>query len=327
MSSSPLVNYTRLSPNNSGRRTHVIDTITIHHMAGNLTVEECGNVFATRKRQASSNYGIGSDGRIGLYVDEDNRAWTSSSSANDNRAITIEVANSKCAEPWPVSDAAYNALITLLTDICQRRNIKQLLWKADKSLIGQVDKQNMTAHRWFAATACPGNYLYNHFGDIADKVNANLANGTTPSNPIDTSIGVDVNYKGKVKVDSTLNCRAQPTINSIIVTNYNNGDLVTITKEQGGWGYTGEGWVSLNYIVKEEEEEMTQETFNKFMDNYLQGLINQPATFEQDALVWCNKNGIILGDETGNLMPKKFMTRGELAVVLKRFKDKFDKLS
>lgn len=174
MSSSPLVSYTALSPNNSGRRTHAIDTITIHHMAGNLSVESCGAVFAPRSRKASSNYGIGSDGRIGLYVDEDNRAWTTSSSANDNRAVTIEVANCKCAEPWPVSDEAYKALIDLLEDICRRRGIKRLLWLGDKSLIGQVSRQNMTAHRWFAATNCPGDYLYSRFGQIADEVNSRL---------------------------------------------------------------------------------------------------------------------------------------------------------
>jgi len=174
MSYSPLVSYIALSPNHSGRRTHAIDTITIHHMAGNLSVEGCGACFAPRSRKASSNYGIGSDGRIGLYVDEDNRAWTTSSSANDNRAITIEVANSVCAEPWPVSDAAYKSLIDLLVDICQRHGIEKLLWQGDKSLIGQVDKQNMTAHRWFAATNCPGNYLYSRFGQIADEVNNKL---------------------------------------------------------------------------------------------------------------------------------------------------------
>jgi len=174
MSYSPLVSYIALSPNNSGRRTHKIDTITIHHMAGNLSVETCGACFAPRSRKASSNYGIGSDGRIGLYVDEDNRAWTTSSSANDNRAVTIEVANSVCEEPWPVPEAAYNSLINLLVDICQRRGIEKLLWQGDKSLIGQVDKQNMTAHRWFAATNCPGNYLYSRFGQIAEEVNNRL---------------------------------------------------------------------------------------------------------------------------------------------------------
>lgn len=176
MSNSPLVSYTKLSPNHSGKRNHVIDTVSIHCMAGNLTVETCGNLFANPSRKASSNYGIGSDGRIGLYVEECNRSWCTSSSSNDNRAITIEVANNGGADQgWPVSDAAYNSLIALLVDICQRNGIKKLLWKADKSLIGQVDKQNMTVHRWFAAKACPGDWLYNRHGQIAAEVNAKLS--------------------------------------------------------------------------------------------------------------------------------------------------------
>jgi len=143
-------------------------------MAGNLSVESCGNLFANPARKASSNYGIGSDGRIALYVDEANRSWCTSSSSNDNRAITIEVANTVTADPWPVSDKAYASLINLLVDICKRNNIKALLWKADKNLIGQIHKQNMTVHRWFAAKSCPGDWLYNRHGQIADEVNKRL---------------------------------------------------------------------------------------------------------------------------------------------------------
>lgn len=174
MSNSPLVTYTKLSPNHSGRRNHVIDTISIHCMAGNASVETCGALFADPARKASSNYGIGSDGRIALYVDEANRSWCTSNAANDHRAITIEVANNGGAPDWPVSDKAYSALLDLLTDICRRNNIKELLWKGNKSLIGQVGKQNMTVHRWFAAKACPGDYLYNRHGEIAAEVNRRL---------------------------------------------------------------------------------------------------------------------------------------------------------
>lgn len=174
MSNSSLVSYTKLSPNHSGKRNHAIDTISIHCMAGNLSVESCGNMFAEKSRKASSNYGIGSDGRIALYVDEANRSWCTSSSSNDNRAITIEVANSEIGEPWPITDAAYNALIDLLVDICQRNGISKLLWRGDKSLIGQVDKQNMTVHRRFAAKSCPGNWLYEHHDQIANDVNKRL---------------------------------------------------------------------------------------------------------------------------------------------------------
>ena len=174
MSNSKLVCYTKLSPNHSGKRSHKIDTISIHCMAGNLSVETCGELFANPSRQASSNYGIGSDGRIALYVEETNRSWCTSSGSNDNRAITIEVANTEAKHPWPVSDAAYKALIDLLTDICQRNGIKKLLWHGDKALIGQVDKQNMTVHRWFANKACPGDFLYDLHPQIAAEVNERL---------------------------------------------------------------------------------------------------------------------------------------------------------
>ena len=170
MNSSKLVNYTRLSPNYSAR-TGKISTITIHHMAGNLTVEQCGTVFASASRQASSNYGIGTDGRIALYVPEEYRAWTTSSKANDNVAVTIEVANSVAADPWPVSDAAYESLIRLCVDICQRNGIAALNYTGDKT-------GNLTAHRWYAATLCPGPYLYERFPAIAEEVNKRLAAGS-----------------------------------------------------------------------------------------------------------------------------------------------------
>lgn len=174
MSNSPLVTYTMLSPNRTSPRNHAIDTITIHCMAGNASVESCGALFARASTEASSNYGIGSDGRVALYVDEGDRSWASSNGANDHRAVTIEVANCGGEPDWPVSDQAYAALIDLCVDICRRNGIQKLLWRGDKSLVGQVDKQNMTAHRWFAAKACPGDYLYSRFGDIAARVNERL---------------------------------------------------------------------------------------------------------------------------------------------------------
>ena len=174
MSNSNLVNCTVLSPNCS-ERTHAIDTITIHHAAAvKVSALAIGNSFKDPARRASSNYGIGYDGTIGMYVPESKRAWTSSNSSNDNRAVTIEVANSTGAPNWEISSASMAALILLVTDICKRNGIRKLLWKADKSLVGQVDKQNMTVHRWFASTLCPGDYLYGKMGYIADSVNARL---------------------------------------------------------------------------------------------------------------------------------------------------------
>ncbi len=171
---SNLARVTIVSPNKS-KRTAKIDTVTIHCMACNATVVSLGNHFAKKTTKASSNYGISSDGLIGCYVPEEYRSWCTSNTANDNRAITIEVANDGGAPDWHVSKEAISALVELLTDICKRNGIPRLLWKADKSLIGQVDKQNMTAHRWFAKKACPGDYLYNLEGSIAAEVNSWLS--------------------------------------------------------------------------------------------------------------------------------------------------------
>jgi hypothetical protein len=175
MSNSPLVVYTKLSPNHSGKRTKKIDTITIHCMAGNCSVETCGNLFANSARQASSNYGIGTDGRIALYVDEANRSWCTSSNANDQRAVTIEVANNGGAPDWPVSAKAYAALLDLVTDICKRNGIKRLVWSTSKNdRVNHLNGCNMTVHRDYANKSCPGDYLYNRHGQIAAEVNKRL---------------------------------------------------------------------------------------------------------------------------------------------------------
>jgi hypothetical protein len=151
-------------------------------MAGNLSLETCGKLFADSSREASSNYGIDSNGKIALYVDEKDRSWASSNRDNDNRAVTIEVANDGGADTgWHVTDKALASLINLVADICKRNNIKELKWQADKSLIGQVSKQNMTVHRWFANKACPGDYLYNKHSYIAKQVNKKLGVTTSTS--------------------------------------------------------------------------------------------------------------------------------------------------
>lgn len=173
MSNSPLVSFTQISPAKNSPRKSRIDTITIHCYVGQVTVERMGRGFAAENSQTSCNYGIGYDGRIGMYVEEKDRSWCSSNKANDHRAITIEVASDR-EHPYEVRDAAYNALIDLLEDICRRNDIKELKWKADKRLVGKVDQQNMTVHRWFANKACPGEYLYSRHGQIADEVNKRL---------------------------------------------------------------------------------------------------------------------------------------------------------
>ena len=174
MSNSSLVAYKKISPNKTSPRNHEIDTVTIHCVVGQVTAESLGDWFAKSSTQASSNYGVDKNGRIGMYVEEKDRSWCTSSGSNDHRAITIEVA-SDTKHPYAVTDAAYAGLIKLLVDICKRNpGIKKLRWKGDKSLIGQVSKQNMTVHRWFANKSCPGEYLYSRHDDIVAKVNALL---------------------------------------------------------------------------------------------------------------------------------------------------------
>lgn len=187
MSNSPLVSYTQISPNKTSPRKHKIDTITPHCYVGQVSVERIGKGWS-KSGKTSANYGIGKDGRIGLYVEEKDRAWTSSNKNNDNRAITIEIASDK-KHPYAITDAAYKSLVDLCVDICQRNDIPGLKWKADKSLIGQPDKQNITVHRWFVNKACPGQYIYDRLGQIADEVNARL--------------GVTVNLKDAPETEET----------------------------------------------------------------------------------------------------------------------------
>lgn len=163
---SELVSYVNLSPNCTRPRSHAIDTITIHHVAGKTTVEALGALFAKESRQASANYGIGNDGRIACFVEEEDRSWCSGSRENDHRAITIEVSNSAGGPDWPVSEKAYEALIALCTDICKRHGFR-LRYTGDKT-------GSLTMHKWFQATACPGPYLESRFAQIAEEVNRRL---------------------------------------------------------------------------------------------------------------------------------------------------------
>lgn len=185
MSNSSLVTYTRLSPHYNPRN-HAIDTVSIHCVVGQLTAKQILNADRfdledADNNDASCNYAIGCDGSIGLCVEEKNRSWCTSSRENDHRAITIEVA-SGTKHPYTVTAAAYESLINLLVDICKRNpGIGELRWKADKSLIGHPEKQNMTVHRWFANKACPGEYLYSRHAQIAAEVNARLASGSSSS--------------------------------------------------------------------------------------------------------------------------------------------------
>lgn len=208
MSNSPLVSYTKISPNKSSPRNHKIDTVTIHCVVGQCSVETLGNVFAPTSRQASSNYGIGYDGRIGMYVEEKDRSWCSSNAANDNRAITIEVA-SDTKEPYAVNAKAYAALIDLLVDICKRNGIKELVWSTNKAdRVNHKNGCNMTVHRDYANKSCPGTYLYERHAQIASEVNKRLRSTNIKPAPEKPSGGLyrvqTGAFKSKTNADAML---------------------------------------------------------------------------------------------------------------------------
>lgn len=231
---SPLVTTTIISPNKN-KRNHKIDTITIHVMAGNLSAVSCGNYFANSSAKASSNYGVDSKGKIACYVPEEYRSWATSNASNDHRAITIEVANDGGADTgYHVTDTALNALVELITDVCKRNDIKKLLWKNNKNLIGKIDQQNMTVHRWFSPKkACPGDYLMSKHPWIVDQVNNKLlmsaptivpSSSSTPSkymyNNIDLSPVFDPTFYVNKYPDLKAALGNNPTIFFSHFTNY-----------------------------------------------------------------------------------------------------------
>lgn len=206
MSNSGLVVYTKLSPNHSGQRTHSIDRITPHCVVGQLSCESICGCFTSPQREASCNYGIGTDGRISLCVEEKNRSWCSSSNANDQRAVTIECSSDKTA-PYAMTDAVYAALIDLCTDICKRNGKSKLLWFGDKNKTlayePKADEMIITVHRWFANKSCPGDWLYNRLGDLAAKVTSRL--GGDSQQPSGTLYRVQTGaYKQKANADAQL---------------------------------------------------------------------------------------------------------------------------
>ena len=248
---SPLVSYTKLSPNHSGQRTHAIDRITPHCVVGQCSVETLGNIFASKERQASCNYGIGADGRVGMYCEEKNRSWCSSSSANDQRAVTIECASDTTA-PYAFKDIVYNKLIELCIDICKRNGKKKLLWLGDKSKTlnykPKSDEMVLTVHRWFANKSCPGDWMYQRMGDLAAKVTAKLG-GVTATKPEKMPNTVNnfltIPFTVNVKIND-LNYRSQPSMDGVVKGQTGKGTF-TIVEVNNGWGKlkSGAGWIWL----------------------------------------------------------------------------------
>ena len=258
---SSLVTYTKLSPNHSGARNHKVDRISPHCVVGQCSIEALGTWFAKASTKASSNYGIGTDGKIGMFVEEQNRSWCSSSASNDNRAITIECASDNY-HPYKMNDNVINSLIKLCIDICKRYNKDTLLWFNDKEKsLSYVPKDNemvITVHRWFINKACPGDWLYERLGNIADAVTKALQPEPAP----------------------------QPE-------------------------------------EKKEENTVTQEQFNEMMEVWLQQqAAREPAAWSKEARTWAESNGYIKGNEKGQTMYKKPLTREEFVQVLYRIENK-----
>lgn len=228
-------NYTQ------GRRGYKVCKITPHHMAGVLSAESCGRIFQNPNRQASSNYGIGNDGKIACYVGEENRAWTSGNRTNDCQAITIEVSNCENGGDWRISEAAWNSLVNLCVDICKRYGFR-LTYDG-------TPNGSLTRHNMFQNTNCPGKYLQSRFQELANTVNARLDGGSTPQpTPEPTPSGA---YLVKVTA-SALNIRQGVGTGTPVVGCIRDKGTYTIVETQGNWGRlkSGAGWICLDYTKR-----------------------------------------------------------------------------
>lgn len=266
MSNSPLATYTRITKNKTSPRNHTIDTITIHCIVGQWTAKQGCDYFATTDRECSANYVVGKDGSIGLSVDEKDRSWCSSNSANDNRAITIEVA-SDTTHPYAVTDAAFAALLNLVEDICRRNGIKKLVWSTNKNdRVNHLNGCNMTVHRDYANKACPGDYLYNRHGEIAAEVNRRLQGASSGGGVVVTPPSAEKPTDGGTGA-TAMPYLVRVTISDLYIrkgpgTNYGKNGFIkpgvyTIVEESTGTGATkwgklksGAGWISLDYAKR-----------------------------------------------------------------------------
>ena len=283
MSNSSLATYKWTgSKSNCNVRDHKIDRITIHMMAGNGSLYTCFSWLSRPGNQGSVNYGIDSNGTIGVMIDEDKRAWTSSNRANDMRAVTIEVANDSGAPNWHVSDKAMLSLIKLCADICKRNGIKKLEYTGDVT----CKTGNMSLHRWFAATSCPGPYLESKMVYIANEVNKKLGttNTTTVKEKVQTAVNTitstSVNYIIKVTATDGLNIRKGPGV-TYAITQYSgcpyNGVFTIVAEKKVGsqiWGKlkSGAGWICLSgYTIKFNGGVVTKKSNKEIAKEVVQG--------------------------------------------------------
>jgi uncharacterized protein YraI len=270
VSNSKLATYTLLSPNCTKPRNAKIDTITPHCVAGNLSIESTLKLFVPKERKASCNYAIGTDGRIGLGVDEANRSWCSSSASNDNRAITVEIANDGGAPDWHMSDAAIEAFIRLSVDICTRYGFKGVYYDPDKTAPHRNNGyMRITLHRWFANKDCPGNYFISKIPYVVGEINKRMT-ATQQHEPKPTQ-AVFSPYTVRVTADS-LNIRSGPGTNHTVVGVIKDKGIYTIVEQAFGtgailWGKlkSGAGWIALDYTVIVNTDSPTQAVFSPYL--------------------------------------------------------------
>ena len=255
---SSLATVTLISPNKNSPRNKPIDLVTVHCFVGQVNAKRGCEVFQPASKKASCNYVVGLDGSIGLCVEEKDRSWCTSSAANDNRAVTIEVA-SDTQDPYAVTAKAYAALLDLLTDICRRNGKTKLLWLGDKAKTlaykPAANEMVMTVHRWYANKSCPGEYLFSRHAAIAAEVTKRLGGAaTTVPAPANTATGFEP-YKVRVTI-SDLHIRKGPGTNYASA-GYIAPNVYTIVEESDGKGATrwgklksGAGWISLDYAKK-----------------------------------------------------------------------------
>ena len=229
MSNSPLISGTLLTENCSKPRKHKIDRITPHYMCWYTDAKTCCESFLPASRRASANYCIGKDGEIWLNVEEKNRAWTTGNSYNDNRAVTIECANFMSPENYGVlPNLTYRSLVLLCVDICQRNGIESINYTGD-------DSGNLTMHKWYQDTDCPGPWLSNHFEQLAIDINYRLH--------ADTPIPAVFAGTYECMVDD-LNVRTEPNLHGLIVAQYHKGETVNLEN----WYTNNDGYIWGRYV-------------------------------------------------------------------------------
>lgn len=227
-------NYTK------GRSDRSIEAITIHHMAGRLTAEQCGRIFQAKGRYGSSHYGVGYDGSIANYVDEEDTAWTNSNWDSNCKSITIEISDND--NSWYVNDTTLNAVIKLVADIADRRNLGKL-----------VPGKNLTWHSMFTNTTCPGDYLRSKMQYIADEANK-INSAPVPTTPMKHSVGEGVEING-VYVSSESEEMLMPAVTRGVITKIVEGARNPYLLDNGNIG-----WVNDGCIVEEKEEPITEPT-------------------------------------------------------------------